>query len=55
LKAKAEIFPDEFFRPKTVLEYLPLNDLVTRSKGRVVRVILEQRRSRKGWRKGRNL
>jgi len=54
LGAKAEIFPDEKCRPKTFLKYLPLNDLVTWSRGRVVKGILEQRTSRKGRIKGRN-
>jgi len=33
-------------------EYLPLNDLVTRSRGRVVRVIPEERGRRKGVERG---
>jgi len=37
---------------KNLPEYLPLNDLVTRSRGRVIRVILEERERRKGGERG---
>ena len=33
MKDKEPNLSDEFFLPKPSLEYLPLNDLVTRSKG----------------------
>ena len=47
MKAKAESFPMNF-SSKNLPEYLPLNDLVTPSRGQVVRVIPEVRGRRKG-------